>query len=262
MPCPVREKGLRVNCLATLCPQHGWGGFSLSSADWAACWPSTGAAPRTDSTIRSGPEHVARPELLQLRCMCSTIAPENTLCGPRLNVTASKSQAATRQLDVAIELLLADRDPLAARTLAAAAFGLLSDLVEAGRPGESWREALITDSGLPRRQAVEVLNGASNFLKHADRDPVGNISFDEEENDHLIFFATIECGELGEPLSQTIQAFQIWYLACYPGVLKGTEPARKSIAALPGMESLPRHGRLQQGVDFLAQVRARSSSAA
>lgn len=179
-----------------------------------------------------------------------------------MKVVASKPHAATRQLDVAIELLFADRDPLAARTLAAAAFGLLSDLVEAGRSGESWREKLIADSGLPRKQAIEVLNGASNFLKHANRDPEGEISFDEEENDHLIFFATIECVELGQPMSHTMQAFQIWYLACYPSPLKGTEPVRKSLATLPGMESLPRQERLQRGVEFLAQVLARYSNAA
>jgi hypothetical protein len=179
-----------------------------------------------------------------------------------MNVTASKRQAATRQLDVAIELLLTDRDPLAARTLAAAAFGVLSDLVEKKRPGDSWREKLFADSGLPRRQAIAVLNGASNFLKHADRDSTAEVSFEEEENDHLIFFATIECGELGEKLSYTMQAFQIWYLACHKSNLSETEPGQKAIAALPGMYELSRQERLQRGVGFLAQVRARYENAA
>lgn len=174
-----------------------------------------------------------------------------------MNVTASKRQAATRQLDVAIELLLNDRDPLAVRTLAAAAFGILSDLVEVSKPGDSWREKLLSDSGLPRRQAIKVLNDASNFLKHANRDATEEVSFEEEENDHLIFFATIECGELGERLSYTMQAFQIWYLACHRSNLSTTEPAQKAIAALPGMHDLNRQERLQRGVEFLAQVRAR-----
>ncbi len=177
-------------------------------------------------------------------------------------VTASKSEAAVRQLDVAIELLFADRDPLAARTLAAAAFGVLSDLVEAGTPGRSWREKLIADSGLPRLQALEVIRAASNFLKHADRDPDANLSFEEEENDHLIFFATIECGELGASLSYPMQAFQIWYLACYSDHLRGTDPALKSVGALPGMESLTRQERLRRGADFLAEVRKRYANAA
>lgn len=177
-------------------------------------------------------------------------------------ITTSKSEAATRQLDVAIELLFSHRDPLAARTLAAAAFGVLSDLVEAGRPGDSWREKLIADSGLPRHQALEVLRGASNFLKHADRDPHGSLSFDDEENDHLIFFATIDCGELGVRLSYSLQAFQIWYLACYPELLRGRGPALKSGAALPGMANLTRPQRLRTGVEFLAEVQLRYLDAA
>jgi hypothetical protein len=177
-------------------------------------------------------------------------------------IRASKTDAASNQLDVAIELLLSDRDPLAVRTLAAAAFRLYSDLVEAAQSGASWRERLIADSGLPRKQALEVLNGVSNFLKHADHDPLATISFEEEENDHLIFFSTIECGELGSGLSLTMQAFQIWYLACYPKSLRGTEPSRKSLEALPGMPALSRQERLARGVEFLHAAKARYASAA
>lgn len=179
-----------------------------------------------------------------------------------MNVTASKQQAAIRQLDVAIELLLTDRDPFAARTLVAAAFRILSDLVEASKPGDSWREKLVIDSGLPRTEAYAVLNNASNALKHADHDSTHDVSFEVEENDHLIFFATIECGLLGEKLSYTMQAFQIWYLACHKSQLSETEPGRKAVAALPGMHEVNRQERLRRGFEFLAQIRARYEKAA
>ena len=103
---------------------------------------------------------------------------------------------------------------------------------------------------------MAVLKGVSNFLKHADRDPTDEVSFHEEENDHLIFFATLECGELGEKLSYTMQAFQIWYLACHEGHLSGTEPGQKATAAMPGLHGLSRQARLERGSTFVAQVRA------
>jgi hypothetical protein len=180
-----------------------------------------------------------------------------------MKLTVSKALAAIQQLDVAIELLFADRDPLAVRTLGAAAHELLSDLVEVARPGASWREKLIADSGLSRKQALGVLHGASNFLKHADRDPTDELSFEEEENDHVIFFATLECGELSHPLSYTMQAFQIWYLACHPEqVGLHTDPVRKAVSALPDLSAQDRQVQLHRGMEFLKTVLAQRASTA
>ena len=111
-----------------------------------------------------------------------------------MEATCTKSQAATRQLDEAIILLFADHDLLAIRTLAAAAHGILADLVDQKKPNGSWRAKVIENSGLSNRDALTILNSAQNYLKHADRDPNAELSFDEEENDHVIFVATLECG--------------------------------------------------------------------
>lgn len=67
-----------------------------------------------------------------------------------MQVTCTKFEAASRQLDEAIVLLFADHDPLAIRTLAAAAHGLFADLVEHKHPDESWRSHVIQDSGLSK----------------------------------------------------------------------------------------------------------------
>lgn len=171
-------------------------------------------------------------------------------------VTCSKVQAAIRQLDEAIILLFADHDPLAIRTLAAAAHGILADLVEHKESGGSWRAKLVEDSGLSRKDALAVLNSAQNYLKHADRDPNAELSFDEEENDHVIFVATLECGQLGYPLSFRMQAYQIWYLASYPEkVGTETEPVKTSRSALPGLSELKRGERLACGAEFLERLR-------
>ncbi|WP_199203088.1 hypothetical protein [Paraburkholderia madseniana] len=100
------------------------------------------------------------------------------------------------------------------------------------------------------------LNSAQNFLKHADRDPSAQLSFEEEENDHVVFIATIECGQLGQGLSFNMQVFQIWYLASYPEKL-GSEVAMvmKARAAFPRLHTHPREMKLTLGLDFLQRLR-------
>jgi hypothetical protein len=172
-------------------------------------------------------------------------------------VTSTKPQAATRQLDVAIALLFADYDPLGIRTLAAAAHGILADLVERKRPGESWRSKVIEDSGLLKKDALAILNSAQNYLKHADRDADSELSFDEMENDHVIFVATLECCELGYPLSLEMQGFQVWYLASYPEKIGNeSELVRKSRLAFPSLDTLSREERLNRGAQFIERVKA------
>lgn len=171
-------------------------------------------------------------------------------------VTCTKPQAGTRQLDVAITLLFADYDPLAIRTLAAAAHGILADLVDKKRPGESWRSKVVEDSGLSKKDALSVLNSAQNYLKHADRDAEEELSFDETENDHVIFVATLECGELAYPLSVDMKAFQIWYLASYPEKIGSeNELVRKSRLAFPDLDALSREERLARGTQFVERVK-------
>lgn len=169
-----------------------------------------------------------------------------------MKVTCTKFEAASRQLDEAIALFFADHDPLAVRTLAAAAHGLFADLVEHKHPSGSWRSHLIETSGLSKKEALEVINSAQNFLKHADRDPDAHLCFDEEENEHVIFTAALECGELGGPLTTAMQAFQIWYLARYPDKIGAeSELVIKSRSAFPNLDELTRENQLAAGLSFL-----------
>lgn len=169
-----------------------------------------------------------------------------------MQVTCSKFEAASRQLDEAIGLLLADHDPLAVRTLAAAAFGLFADLVEHAKPDESWRSRLIQDSGLDRKQALAVIHNAQNFLKHANKDPYAQLSFDESENEELIFIATLDCGELDGPLTTAMQAFQIWYLAINPGKLGADHDfTLKASSAFQDLPTKSRKKQLAAGLNFL-----------
>lgn len=170
-------------------------------------------------------------------------------------VTCSKRDAAVRQLDVAIGLLFTDDDPLAIRTLAGAAYGILADLAENQKQGSSWRTRILEDSGLSEKEAVRVLNAAQNYLKHADKDPNSSLSFEEEENDHLIFVASIECGGIGNLLSYSMQAFQIWYLALYPEKIgHDTQPVKTAKKVFPSLSTQERRQQLTQGHQFLESV--------
>lgn len=131
-----------------------------------------------------------------------------------MTLRVSKAEAAIRQVDTAIDLLFAGGDPVSIGCLAGAAFNLLGDLAEA-KLGQSWREQLIVDSGLPRKQAVAALNRAGNFFKHADVDPEAILDFDEAENRDVIFMAVHECIRLKIPLSAKLQAFSVWFVSIY-----------------------------------------------
>lgn len=95
-----------------------------------------------------------------------------------MRVACSKRDAAIRQLDVAIGLLFTDGDPLAIRTLAGAAYGILADLAKNQEQGSSWRTKIIEDSGFTEKEVVRALNSAQNYLKHADRDPSSLLEFE------------------------------------------------------------------------------------
>ncbi len=172
-----------------------------------------------------------------------------------MKVTCTKPDSAVRQLDVAIGLLFTDGDPLAIRTLAGAAYGIFADLAEHQRLGSSWRTKLIEDSGLSKKEALKLINEAQNYLKHADKDPESTLSFDEEENDHLIFIASIECGGIGHRLSFSMQAFQIWYLAMYPEKIgHEVEPVKTAVKVFPNLAEKTRPDKLALGHEFLEQV--------
>jgi hypothetical protein len=89
-----------------------------------------------------------------------------------------------------------------------------------------------------------VIHNAQNFLKHADRDPHAQLSFDESENEELLFIATLDCGELGGPLTTAMQAFQVWYLALNPSKLG--EDHDFTLRASSAFQDLPTKSRKEQ----------------
>lgn len=174
--------------------------------------------------------------------------------------TCTKPEAATRQLNVSINLLFANYDPLAVRTLAGAAHGIFSDLVDLNLSGSSWRakdiKTAIEVYGLSSKDAHDVFHRTQNYLKHADRDPTARLDLDEEENDYVIFNATLECATLGYKLSLEMQAFQVWFLASYPEKIGNeSELVLKSKSVFPNLTEISREESLALGAEFLEVIK-------
>jgi hypothetical protein len=123
----------------------------------------------------------------------------------------SKREAARRQLNAAIRFFFAADDPLVVHNLASSAANLYSDLVEQTTSNESWRKRFGNKGALKQHEVKRMLNRTWNFLKHGDRDSKDELDFEEEETELILFFATLECGEL-EPTSEEMKLYQLWFL--------------------------------------------------
>jgi glyoxylase-like metal-dependent hydrolase (beta-lactamase superfamily II) len=119
----------------------------------------------------------------------------------------SKTDAARRQLDTAIELYFADGDPVAIHTLAAAAYELIKALRERkDLPDE------ITDAIIPAHETEfrKLWNRAQNFFKHADRDGDAILGFDPAHTELRLYVASFYFEALASR-TEAMLAFAAWY---------------------------------------------------
>jgi hypothetical protein len=131
----------------------------------------------------------------------------------------SKLDAATRQLQLAIDLFFKNADPIGVHTLAGAAHGLLRDLI-AHAGGHNGARARRSGVDRDHRQLVEKnITEAKNFLKHADRDPTKILQFHPNWTDFLMFDAIRMHIQLACTITAPNAFFLIWLSAKYPGVL-------------------------------------------
>ena len=164
-----------------------------------------------------------------------------------------KIEAASRLLNTAISLLFADGERIAIHTLTAAASNIFSDVLDKEKGAQSWREKLRIDHGLSEAEIRNVMHSEWNFFKHANRDPDEVLEFDEKKCEYMIFFATLECGEL-QQISIQMQIFQLWFLA--RGVLDlgaDNEIQKTAKSIFPNLEDLPWSEQLRIGKTMLAK---------
>jgi hypothetical protein len=150
----------------------------------------------------------------------------------------TKIQAAEHQLDTAIRLFFENIDLLSSYTLAAASREITDDLCEKktheifrqefARLGDalkvhlSFREEMkIYIKKEYYKDAMNLFRKRQNFLKHADKDPDGEI---DDLNDHelelVIFFAGKNFSLLEKRLTPAMSIFLHWFGAAEPRMLK------------------------------------------
>ena len=83
----------------------------------------------------------------------------------------TKLDAAGRQLDAAIRMFFENEDVLAIHTLSRAAFRVLFDITNEG-------DAKVALDAYIKKLGADKFNKITNFLKHADRDPDGEVDED------------------------------------------------------------------------------------
>lgn len=163
----------------------------------------------------------------------------------------TKFEAATRHLNAAIRFLFEGEDSLVVHSLAASAANVFSDLVENRDSHKSWRHLMREDHGLSLAELRHVLHRSWNFFKHAERDPNETLDFNADETEHLIFHATVECGEYGVT-STEMQLFQLWFLASGRLQLAEADDLHAVTDQLfPGLAEMPREQQFQEGAKAL-----------
>ena len=180
-----------------------------------------------------------------------------------MSIRLSKEQAASRQLDTAIDLLFAGADVVSVQTLAAAASNVFADLLR-DHNQKAWEDEIVECFPDNEEEARRVLRSAQNFFKHADRDPKAVIDFDEVTNDETIIVATLEYGNLlmleeGEQkkLTTPMSVFQMWYFAKAPELLllspegMGDKFVQASQELFPDLKKYPRFRQLALGMEVL-----------
>lgn len=164
-----------------------------------------------------------------------------------------KLEAARRQIEFAIRANFENRDPFAIHTVIEAAFGILRVLAE--KHGAVRIHQALVDRIKPgmEREFWWYINRASNFLKHADRDPDEFLEdVNEEINDVAIFFAIAYYADLSEePISRSMHLFFTWYLCSHPHLM--TDEYRTQVLAKVPHEN-PNGSKIRRGICCLKQA--------
>jgi hypothetical protein len=140
-------------------------------------------------------------------------------------VTITKLDAARRQIETAVLLYFNKRDALSIHTLAAAAQGILTVLIERAGKTTPLQDSIAAAVPAELKDRVhQALRGPQNFLKHADRDPDGELQFSPELTEAILFDAVAAYSRLTGERSPVLEAFVLSYAADHPDFFAATNP--------------------------------------
>lgn len=136
-------------------------------------------------------------------------------------IRVNKIEAAQRQIDVTIELLFLNKDPIAIHTLASAAFRILRDI--SNKKKDSKMKQCLKAIFRPNmeKEFWAEMNKPANFFKHADKDHDAILdNVDEKINDSMLFMACLYYNDLGYQITVEMHVLVSWYTAIYPDFFK------------------------------------------
>src|SRR3990172_5794744 len=173
-------------------------------------------------------------------------------------ITASKLDAARRQLETAVRLYFSEADPVSIHTLTSAAYQVLSD-VNRARGGPPMLKEQVPNWVRPdaTEEAKRRLNEAANFFKHADRDADRVLELRTSATELLLYDAIRKYRELTGEAVPILMVYDAW-MWLGPGTQLVKGPEREAVLAalresFPGAtrasffaEALPLVSSLQQ----------------
>jgi hypothetical protein len=180
------------------------------------------------------------------------------MCGTNL----TKANVARRQLGTALALFLDDFDPVSVHTLACAG-GELSDHLAGAKGAVPFSaHALAVVPNLDDKRLKRVRNQFWNAFKHATthkgvpRDDRGLFkSFNDLQNDHMLFIGWYDYAFAAKALPVEAQVFQIWYFALYPEKLDPKFDRTPYRSTFPGLKRLSRQKQKQALRDVIDATR-------
>lgn len=140
-------------------------------------------------------------------------------------ISIDKLEASRRQLVQAIRCFFNSEDTVAMHTLACASRQILHDIClarEEKRDLEDSAEFLALNDE-SKKEFLRTLREPQNFLKHADNDPQGVISFNTELTELFIHDACQMYRTIEGKLFKEGMVFQLWMLKKYPDKFGGIE---------------------------------------
>jgi hypothetical protein len=176
-------------------------------------------------------------------------------------VKVSKLDAASRQIDIAIEMLFYKADPIAVHTLAGAASAITSNLIEHLKPDQSWDTAAQKANGLSATDYFEIMRKTQNFLKHAKDDPEAVHEFATSDTEAMIFWSVMNLGPLlldrGQRLTLPQSLYQYWFLATQADVAQSSPSLQPALRLFGDLSQAPQEDRLDAGRRILEGWRTR-----
>lgn len=142
----------------------------------------------------------------------------------------SKLDAARRQMDVAIELLFNDGDPVATHTLAASAHRILRDVCDHRKITATILFDLTRIRKGMEKEYLRMANGPGNFFKHADKDQDATFDFNPVGTELQLFDAVICYEALAKARTRNMTIFSFHFALThhsyfYPGFLTAANEA-------------------------------------